>query len=649
MLTKILLIILGCSIGPVILSEIMLTIIDMIRKNSFNDPQKRRAKGLKSTDMFEPKRPEFTRKLHEALTDNRLLSKKSEKRNKWGIAIDPGPAAMTWKKLYLIIIAAGSIIGILGALMSQPVVMVAGIIIGMMWCPIAIKQGAAKMNAEKDIYDTIFIVVKQHMGIDPAAQPRDVIKIQEWTTPEEPQLIADGRTKASEEGELEEFEKQMPKKDKKGKTIQPKIAEFRTTPLSMQVTFPATFREAGTDDTLMHLNEAFGHVTEWVAERDVPDEKHQGQMKTISGWDFPGHTAYLRTVPPLPTMAMFPVDFDKGGSWNQIKLGRTVSGEAFWDLKVTPMALVPLSVDTMIWRRTTNTTTDGGDDTDKDAIRTADNNDYMNSQSDDYDSNMQAYNDNNANIESLKQPDTIGALYSYETVRLDAIRKGDIILSEMGVETEVESLTEKHTPDEMFRISFIDEKHERRRIFTVKAAGNHIWPVDMNATAHSAQSGNYDINESIREMTSLEIYEAVRNGVNPVLAPIYANGRMINWRVYSISYIEPSEVMCMKVNDPTHTFMIATKYDDINDADIKHEYTHSEAMSMAIPTHNCGSPLTLDTVITKADGSETTMMDVKPGDVLMGSDDKPTMVKSVSRIMEPEHLYELTLEPDDNE
>lgn len=639
MLTKILLIILGCSIGPVILSEIMLMIIDMIRRNSFNDPKKRRTKGLKSTDMFEPKRPEFTRKLHEALTDSRLLSKKSEKRNKWGIAIDPGPAAMTWRKLYAIIILIGSIIGIAGTVMSQPVVMAAGIIIGMMWCPIAIKQGTAKMNSEKDIYDTIFTVVKQHMGIDPAAQPRDVIKIQEWTTPEEPQLIADGRTKASEEGELEEFEKQMPKKDKRGRTIQPKIAEFRTTPLSMQVTFPATFREAGTDDTLMHLNEAFGHVTEWVAERDVPDEKHQGQMKTISGWDFPGHTAYLRTVPPLPTMAMFPVDFDKGGSWNQIKLGRTVSGEAFWDLKVTPMALVPLSVDTMIWRRITNTTMLSNDENINDSTNVSINENTI-------DSNSKHVN-NNVDIESLKQPDTIGALYSYEAVRLDEISKGDIVLSEMGIETEVESLTEKHTPDDMFRISFIDEKHERRRIFTVKAAGTHIWPVDVNATAHSAQNGNYDINESIREMTSLEIYEAVRHGVNPVLSPIYGDGRMINWRVYSISYIEPSEVMCMKVNDPTHTFMIATKYDDGTDAD-KHGYTHEEAMSMAIPTHNCGSPLTLDTVITKADGSETTMMEVKPGDILMGSEDKPTMVKSVSRIMEPEHLYELTLEPDDD-
>ena len=89
----------ACSIGPLILAELVLWIIDMIRQSSFNDPKKRRAKGLKSTDLFEPKRPEFTLKIKQALTDTRLISKKQEKRNKWGIAVDPGPAAMTWRKL----------------------------------------------------------------------------------------------------------------------------------------------------------------------------------------------------------------------------------------------------------------------------------------------------------------------------------------------------------------------------------------------------------------------------------------------------------------------------------------------------------------------------------------------------------------------
>lgn len=458
----------------------------MIRKSSFNDPKKRRAKGIKNTDVFTPKRSEFNQKLAEAMRDNRLISKKSEKHDKWGIAIDPSPLALTWKRLYLILIIIGAIIASIGYTAQQKVMMTIGIIIGMSWLVIAIKQGKAKMDAEKNIYDTIFSVLKGHLGTsDPNAQPRDIIHIDQWTTPDEPQLIADGRTKSSEDGEAEEFEKDVPKPDKRGKIHQPKIAEFRTTPLSMKVDFPPTFREAGTDDTLQHLNEAFGHVTEWVAERDVPDEKHPGQMKTISGWDFPGHTAYLRTVPPLPTMAKLPVDFDKG-PWNQIKLGRTVSGEAYWDLKVTPMALVPLAIDTLIWKKT-------GTD-------------------------------------------------QYTSVRLDTIKPGDTLLTEIGTDTTVLNTTPVHTPESMFRIVFIDDNHASRRLQTVKAAGEHNWLMNDGS-----------------ECTSQQLYDAVKRGERPILAPVYGDNRIIHWRVYSIAFMPPEPVMCVNVDDSTHTFLIATR------------------------------------------------------------------------------------------
>lgn len=481
-----LLILLAITVGPIILSEITLIIIDMIRKSSFNDPKKRRAKGIKNTDVFTPKRSEFNQKLAEAMRDNRLISKKSEKHDKWGIAIDPSPLALTWKRLYLILIIIGAIIASIGYTAQQKVMMTIGIIIGMSWLVIAIKQGKAKMDAEKNIYDTIFSVLKGHLGTsDPNAQPRDIIHIDQWTTPDEPQLIADGRTKSSEDGEAEEFEKDVPKPDKRGKIHQPKIAEFRTTPLSMKVDFPPTFREAGTDDTLQHLNEAFGHVTEWVAERDVPDEKHPGQMKTISGWDFPGHTAYLRTVPPLPTMAKLPVDFDKG-PWNQIKLGRTVSGEAYWDLKVTPMALVPLAIDTLIWKKT--------------------------------------------------------GIDQYTSVRLDTIKPGDTLLTEIGTDTTVLNTTPVHTPESMFRIVFIDDNHASRRLQTVKAAGEHNWLMNDGS-----------------ECTSQQLYDAVKRGERPILAPVYGDNRIIHWRVYSIAFMPPEPVMCVNVDDSTHTFLIATR------------------------------------------------------------------------------------------
>lgn len=469
------------------LAELFLFVVDMIRKSSFNDPRKRRAKGIRNTDVFVSKRAEFTQKLMEAWHDNRLMSRKSERHDKWGIAIDPSPMAMTWKRLYAVLMLAGAGIGCVGHAVQQPALTAVGVLVGMSWCMVAVRQGKAKMDAEQNIYDTVFSVLKGHFGTsDPNARPRDIIHIDQWTTPEEPQLIADGRTKSSEDGEAEEFEKDVPKPDKKGRVRQPRIAEFRTTPLSMKVDFPPTFREAGTDDTLQHLNEAFGHVTEWVAERDVPDEKHPGRMKTISGWDFPGHTAYLRTVPPLPTMAKLPVDFDKG-PWNQIKLGRTVSGEAYWDLKVTPMALVPLAVDTPVWKRT--------------------------------------------------------GVGEYEPVRLDSLKAGDVLLTEMGTDTEVLGTTPEHIPDAMFRIVFVDDMHEHRRLHTVKAAADHVWLMEDGS-----------------EATSQRIYDETRMGNAQVLAPVYGDGRMIRWRVYSIAYMTPEPVMCVKVDDGmTHTFLIAAR------------------------------------------------------------------------------------------
>lgn len=523
----------------------------MIRKSSFNDPKKRRAKGIKSTDVFTPKRSEFNQKLAEAMRDNRLISKKSEKHDKWGIAIDPSLLAMTWKRLYLILIIIGAIIASIGYTAQQKVMMIIGIIIGMSWLVIAIKQGKAKMDAEKNIYDTIFSVLKGHLGTsDPNAQPRDIIHIDQWTTPDEPQLIADGRTKSSEDGEAEEFEKDVPKPDKHGKIHQPKIAEFRTTPLSMKVDFPPTFREAGTDDTLQHLNEAFGHVTEWVAERDVPDEKHPGQMKTISGWDFPGHTAYLRTVPPLPTMAKLPVDFDKG-PWNQIKLGRTVSGEAYWDLKVTPMALVPLAIDTLIWKKT--------------------------------------------------------GIDQYTSVRLDTIKPGDTLLTEIGTDTTVLNTTPVHTPESMFRIVFIDDNHASRRLQTVKAAGEHNWIMNDGS-----------------ECTSQQLYDAVKRGERPILAPVYGDNRIIHWRVYSIAFMPPEPVMCVNVDDSTHTFLIATRNSIIS--------TNSKTVNNPSTATSTTNASTVSTAKVSNDNANTASTDADDNNVLTATSNAASQVDNVSTV-----------------
>lgn len=609
---SIIVILFAVSIAPFLVAEITLSISDMVRKKSFNDPKKRRKRGIKNSDVFEPKRKNFTLKVKEALHDDRLIRVKDEKKNKWGVTVPPSGGALTWKKLYLILMGTGGIIGILGSVMGQPALMALGISIGLTWVFIAVKQGGEKVKAQKDVFERIFVVLKNHMSIDPAIQPRDIIHIDQWTLPEEPQLIADGRVKAGEEGELEEFNKDIPQPDKKGKVKQPRIARFRTMPVSMTVDFPVTFRESSTDDLLIHLNESFGHKTEWVAEHDVPDPKHEGKTKVESGWDFEHSIAYLRTVPPLPTRAMLPVDFDKGGSWNKIKLGRTVSGEAYWDLKVNPMSLVPLALDTLVWRY---------DDTAND----------------------------------------------WSAERLDSLRIGDLLMTGNGTKTKIVSTTPIHTPDDMYRMTFIDESGDTPRMFTVKAAGSHLWPVDMDETVRSMQGGQMGTSLPVQQMSSKQMEEAMRAGVRASLVAVQGNGHLVHWRAYSISCMKPSPVMCVEIDDPTHVFMIASEYadraglpknDDKDTATAQkavreaitvvsghyHATDASSALMHSLPTHNCGSPLALDTVLPKYDGTETTMQEVKVGDILIGSNGQPVPVIGLSPVMEADKVYEVELE-----
>lgn len=557
-------------------------IADIIRKRRLNTGSK--SKNKSKNLMFESWASKFNERLKQSFLDKRLVFKKQEKHNKWGVAVKPDGIAITYHTIYILIILLGTIIASVGAFSHATLFIIIGIILGMIWCPVAVQQGKAKMDAEENVFSTVFDVLKAHMTIDPELKARDVIKILEWSSAEEPQLIADGRVKALEDGEIKQFEADLPKKDKNGLSILPKIAGFRSTPTAMEIDFPATFREASTDDTLTHLNEAFGHVTEWVAERE--EKGKDGKKRIVSGWDFAGHKAYLKAVPPLPTRALMPKDFDKNSSWNQIKLGRTVTGEAVWDLSQTPMSLVPLSAsDTFIWRK----------------------NDSQN----------------------------------FDAVPLNKIAQDDICLACTGEETHILEATDEKVPNRMFNITF--KNLSNNQLFTVKAADVHEWSVDVNETLKDSKFRNgSDVKLGTKSMDSSELYNLYTMDVKVVLTPIVANNELVYYQVYSISFTEPVPSICLKVDNPTHTFMIASTHNELNN--IKKE----DVMACSIPTHNCGSPLSVSTVLTKENGEETTMLDVQTGDKILGSDNKYVTVEGLSDIMKPDNLYKMTLQPCDN-
>lgn len=565
-------------------------VMDYVRHRRQMDPARaRRNRMLGKNKREEQQKPSTTggimSKLVAGFKDERLVSARFERRDKWGINIKPSPLAISWRRVYLILIVIQAALAWFGASsMAWPMIGVSAII-GFITLGIIVSNGGKCLVARDEIITRMFDTLSGHMHLDKDADPKSLIRVGDWTLPDEPQIIADAKVKARQDGEYKELEKDLPENQKH----RPKVAAFRTTPMSMTVEFPVSFRKEGTDDTLAHLNEIFGGKTEWVAERDVPDGK--GGMQTQNGWEFENGIVYLRTVPPLPTKAMLPENFNEG-PYNVIRLGATVSGEGAWDINVTPMALIPLATDTMLW---------------------------------------------------VEDPDG-----GWTIRRLDRIRPGDRLLTAQGEPTAVIRLTERHTPDDMYAITFRDYGHEgwKGSLFTTHSAGSHLWPVDASVTNMQILPDNEDElgSGNVENVSSRAIYDLARQGHRVMLKAAHTAARTVRWTSVSATMEKPREVMCLDVDAPDHTFLIACAHD----GDTIHVDDADDALAMGIPTHNCGSPLATDTRVPMYDGGEKTMGGMEPGDTVVGSDGGPATVIAVSPVMTPEHLYRLTLEPDDD-
>lgn len=580
-----LIITLAVFLAPLLLTLIFGALTDYMRRRRELDPRRRTRGGRKAAAETKPSATgSIIRKMTAGLKDPRLISRKFERRDKWGINIKPSPLAPTWRRVYLILIIIQAALAYLGAASTSLPLMGVSAVIGFINLGMIVSNGGKCLESTKVIYDRMFTTLSQHMHLDKEADPKQYLKVQDWTLPDEPQIVADAKVQARQDGEYDQLKQDLPENMKH----KPKVAGFRTTPTAMTVTFPVEFRRDATDDTLAHLNEIFGGKTEWVAERDVPDGK--GGMKTKTGWEFENGIVYLRTVPPLPTKAALPENFNEG-PYNIIKLGATVSGEGVWDINTTPMALVPLATDTMIWVARGN-----GD--------------------------------------------------GWDAKRLDGIQVGDTLISSTGAPTMVTGITPVHIPDDMYGLTFRDYGRDgwQGSLFTVHAAGSHLWPVDTSATNIQIipQEERLKGHESVESVSTRAIYDMSRKGNRAMLKPVQTAQRTVRWVSYSVVMEKPSEVMCLNVDAPDHTFLIACAHDGSG----AHADSIDDAIRDGIPTHNCGSPLALDTPVPMHDGTTKTMETVTPGDVVIGSDGAPASVVSASPVMMPEHLYRITLEPD---
>lgn len=254
--------------------------------------------------------------------------------------------------------------------------------------------------------------------------------------------------------------------------------------------------------------------------------------------------------------------------------------------------------------------------------------------------------------------------------RIADLEPGDKLIDENGQVTVVEFKTEAKTPVELYELLLQAGDGSR---MTVRADGDHLWPLDPGKPGSLPPDYAGETEADSRTMS-----EWTAAGWQPVLAPLAgADGTAVSWTVRSCSMLSAGEaastrVQCVKVDSPTHTFLVASPTsgtgeagtgggaslagDDAVPATLATDSgvtlvdgeTLDSVLNQSVPTHNCGGPLTLDTPLMLADGGTVAMGDVRPGMTLVSATGEATRVLSTSPVMVPERLFELGFEPDDD-
>jgi hypothetical protein len=223
------------------------------------------------------------------------------------------------------------------------------------------------------------------------------------------------------------------------------------------------------------------------------------------------------------------------------------------------------------------------------------------------------------------------AQINYRKKRLADVEVGDVLADIDGEPARVISKTPIHMTERLYKIVFSDPYG---RLNSVKADAEHVWPL-----ADVSWWVDEDGNEHTDATTSI-LNEWYLEGRRAVLAPMKGSEDIIAWTVYSCYPTDASEVQCIEVDSPTHTFLLAS-----NDADsVLVDPNRFRVMEESLPTHNCGGPLALDTIVPLFDGGYTTMGEIQVGDKIVSQDETMTTVLETSEVMRAEELWEIEFE-----
>ena len=257
------------------------------------------------------------------------------------IYVDPGKGAPTYTRQYKILILIGILIGAVAFLIKLWSLLIVPVVLGSVTMSKMLKRGKECEESNKILWEKLQTIYTNNIRpLKDGESIHSLVDITEWACPNDDLYVANARTKASEDGLSAEPDQILPKPDPKtGRVPKPRRAEFQNVPCKMTIYFDANFMQSGCDALLKHLNQNIGGGTvEWVAQKAVaqPD----GTFLTMDGWDFDKMKVDLMTLPPLPDIANLPEDLDET-PWNVIRIGRTVTGEAVWDLSGQGFGLRP--------------------------------------------------------------------------------------------------------------------------------------------------------------------------------------------------------------------------------------------------------------------------------------------------------------------
>lgn len=260
------------------------------------------------------------------------------------IYLNPSTWTMTKRRPYAIILTISYIISLILLSIHLYMPLLVPVILSVIVFVLMVKRGKECLDSENRVWDKLKAIYDKRIKtiIDPTVDIRSLIRVNDWNALGDDQYESNARTFAAEHGITMDLEKILPKINPKTlKKSKPRRAVFRDVPSSITIILePGWGLDPISRQNLidaLNLNLGGGKV-EWVAKKPVPQK--DGTIRQVDGWDFDNLTADFMTLPPLPVRAALPEDIDET-PWNIIRLGKTVDGEAVWDLSGQGWGLLP--------------------------------------------------------------------------------------------------------------------------------------------------------------------------------------------------------------------------------------------------------------------------------------------------------------------